>query len=154
MAVKKSTAKAPKKVVKFPKKGTELSKWNGTPTSDMKPTEIQALMHEVAEQAEKIAHLQVVEQCERAGITIPKILQRIAEGLDAKEQKVSYSSTEGCHVYSDEMVAWGVRSKSIDQAVALMGIAAPTKSDMSVKTNAPPMLVLDFSGGDAGDNKE
>lgn len=149
-APKKSTSK---KVVKFPKKGTELSKWNGAPAPDMKPTEIQALMREVAEQAEKISHMQVIEQCERAGITIPKILQRISESLDAKEQKVSYSSTEGVHVYSKEMIAWGVRQKAVDQAVALMGIAAPAKSDLNVKTNAPPVLVLDFTG-DAGNNEE
>jgi hypothetical protein len=153
MAVKKSTAKAPKKVVKFPKKGTELSKWNGTPTSDMKPTEIQALMREVSEQAEKIAHLQVVEQCERAGITIPRILQRISEALDAKEVRTNYSSVDGDFVYSKELVAWSVRQKAVDQAVSLLGIKAPETSSVTMKTNAPPTLILDFSGN-AGDNEE
>ncbi|MEN6292333.1 MAG: hypothetical protein ABFD07_10030 [Methanobacterium sp.] len=153
MAVKKSTAKAPKKVVKFPKKGTELSKWNGTPTSDMKPTEIQALMREVSEQAEKIAHLQVVEQCERAGITIPRILQRISEALDAKEVKTNYSSVDGDFVYSKQLVAWNVRQKAVDQAVSLLGIKAPETSSVTMKTTAPPTLILDFSGN-AGDNEE
>lgn len=115
-------------------------------------TELIDARMDVGNLAGDMARTVVIQQCEKAGLTVPKVISGIVAGMNAMEQKVQYSQPDSDFVYSKEMVAWAVRQKAIDQAIAILGIKAPEKSDLNVKSNTPAVLMLNF-GGESNEGK-
>lgn len=94
----------------------------------------------------------VIEQCAKVGLTVPKVLSGIVAGMEATEQKIQYSQPDGDFVYSNPVISWSTRQKAIDQAIAILGIKAPEKSDLNVKSNVPAVLMLNFIDEDGTGN--
>lgn len=115
-------------------------------------TELIDARMDVGNLAGDMARTVVIQQCEKAGLTVPKVISGIVAGMNAMEQKVQYSQPDSVFVYSKKMVAWAVRQKAIDQAIAILGIKAPEKSDLNVKSNTPAVLMLNF-GGESNEGK-
>jgi hypothetical protein len=106
--------------------------------------EFDALKRKVGEKAGEISHDIIIKQCKDAGITVPRVLREIASALNAKEVKATYAQTEGAWRYSKQLKAWPICQKAVDQAISILGIKAPEKQDVDLKTNIPTMLVLSF----------
>lgn len=115
-------------------------------------TELIDARMDVGNLAGDMARTIVIQQCEEAGLTVPKVISGIVAGMDAMEQKVQYSQSDGDFMYSKKMISWSVRQKAIDQAIAVLGIKAPEKSDLNVKSNVPAVLMLNF-GGEGSEGK-
>lgn len=88
---------------------------------------------EIGKEAAEIAHDEILKRCENIGLTTDKVLTRINDGLDATENKVFYDKDRGKCVLSPDLIAWGVRTNSIDQAIAIKGMKAPEK--LEIKTD-------------------
>jgi hypothetical protein len=99
----------------------------------------------VGKDAGEVARAAVLLQCAKAGLTVPKVLAGIVAGMTAEEQHTQYSRPDRTFKYSKKMVAWAARQKAIDQAIAILGVKAPEKNDVNLKTNIPTMIVLDFN---------
>ena len=111
------------------------------------------VLKSTGEQASEIGRLIVIEQCNKAGLTIPRVLKEIVEGLNAEEVKVSYAAQEGVWTYSKKLKAWQVRQKAVDQAIAVMGLGAPSKVDSHIKSDGPITFQVEFDKKPTDDGK-
>lgn len=84
---------------------------------------------EIGAEAAKLAHDKIMQEAASVKLTTKKVLLRIAQGLDAHEIKVFYDRTIDQCVYSDKLINWTARAKSIDQAMAVLGMQA---NEMSI----------------------
>lgn len=87
---------------------------------------------EIGKEAAAIAHSEILKRCDDIGLTADKVLMRINDGLDAKENKVFYDKDRGRCVLSPDLIAWGVRTNSIDQAMTVRGMKAPEKIEHTI----------------------
>jgi len=78
---------------------------------------------EIGVEAARLAHNKILQEAKSVRLTTKKVLRRISQGLDAHEIKCKFDG--GQHgsqkwVYSKKLVNWDTRSKSIDQAMAVL----------------------------------
>jgi hypothetical protein len=73
----------------------------------------------------------VLKQCEKVGLTTNKTLTRIAEGLDALENKIFYDKDRGKCITGPDMITWAARLKAIDQAISILDLKPPEKNELS-----------------------
>lgn len=106
----------------------------------------------IGTEAGKIAHDVVLKQCKQANITVPRVLKEIDAGLKATEVKASFSAPDGKFYYSKKLTAWGVRQKAVDQAVAILGIKAPEKSEVAL--SGPVKINVVYEGKDENNDNE
>lgn len=99
---------------------------------DKKSNQKQKSDEEIGKEAAEIAHDEILKRCDKIGVTTDKVLTRINEGLDATENKVFYDKDRGRCVLSPDLIAWGVRTNSIDQAMTVRGMKAPEKIEHTI----------------------
>ena len=87
------------------------------------------------EEAAEYARQFVLKQCEKADLTLQKVLKGIVDALDADENKIFYDKDRGKCVSGPNQTAWGARAKAIDQAISILGIKAPEKVEASGTLN-------------------
>jgi len=126
------------------KKSAKKSANRAVKVSPASAKEFSELQLGVGRDAGEMARTIVIQQCEEAGLTVPKVLAGIVAGMDAKEQKVNFSQVEDDFRYSKAMIAWSVRQKAIDQAIAILGIKAPERSDVGFVGAGAVILSVDF----------
>lgn len=80
----------------------------------------------------EIARAETLRHCKAIKLTPRLVLRRIKEGLDAIQNDVFYDKDRGKCVVGPDMVNYKARSKSIDQAMSVLGIMAPEKHDVKV----------------------
>lgn len=86
---------------------------------------------ESAREAAIIARQEVLDACESNGLTLLALVKGIKAGLRAKETKATYDKDTGEWAYSKAMICWAARQKAIDQGIALLGIKAPDRHDVT-----------------------
>jgi hypothetical protein len=134
------------------KKAIEKIKKKPVPPVSVSDTpDSRSIQKNVGKDAGELARAVVLQQCAKAGLTVPKVLSGIVTGMTAKEQRVKYSEVDRTFKYSKKMVSWATRQKAYDQAIAILGIKAPEKNDVNLKTNIPTMIVLDFNSDTPND---
>jgi hypothetical protein len=122
-------------------------------TKKKKEKPLSQLMKEIGTEANDSGRMLVLKECEKAGITIPKVLKGIAEGMEAKEVKVTYSAQESEWQYSEEQIAWQIRQAALNQAIAVLGIKAPEKIDSKIKADGPITFQVEFDSKPTDDGK-
>lgn len=94
---------------------------------------------EVCEKAREVAaeyaRQFVLAQCEKADLTLQKVLNGIVEDMDAEEEKVFYDKDRGKCIVGPKQRAHGARAKARDQAISILGIKAPEKIEASGSVN-------------------
>lgn len=94
---------------------------------------------EVCEKAREVAaeyaRQFVLDQCEKADLTLQKVLNGIVEDMDAEEEKVFYDKDRGKCIVGPKQRAHGARAKARDQAISILGIKAPEKIEASGSVN-------------------
>jgi isopenicillin N synthase-like dioxygenase len=75
----------------------------------------------------EIARAETLKHCKAVKLTPRRVLKGIAEGLDAKENKVFYDRQTEKVVYSKKLINWTARQKAIDQAVSILDLTPVEK---------------------------
>jgi len=78
------------------------------------------------------ARKEVLRHCKAVKLTPRKALRRIADALDAKENKVFYDKDRGRCVIGPPMIDWAARAKAVDQAIAILDMKPAEKHDVAV----------------------
>jgi hypothetical protein len=86
---------------------------------------------EDCEYAANVARDHVLKSFHSAGLSVERLVKDIKAGLKAKEVKASYDKDLGAFAYSKAMICWPARQKAIDQAIGILGIKAPDKTDIT-----------------------
>lgn len=87
------------------------------------------------------AHNKILKEAKAVKLTTRLVLQRLKEGLDAKENKVFYDKDRGKCILSPDLINWATRSKSIDQAMAIFNMA-PKENDFEDDYPVTPVRVI------------
>lgn len=95
---------------------------------------------QIGREAAEVARKTVLRQAKSVGLTTRKTLKRIAEGLDATDQKVFYDSNRGKCVLGPPMVAYGARCDYAKLAVTVLDLKPSEKLDVNVNGNLPELL--------------
>jgi len=95
---------------------------------------------EIGAEAAKLAHAKVLREAKSVKLTTKKVLRRIAQGLDAKENRVFYDKDRGKCVVGPDMISWTARAKSIDQAMVVLDMT-PKENDFDDFGPATPVTV-------------
>lgn len=80
----------------------------------------------------ELARAETLKHCKAVKLTPRRILKRISEGLDAKENKVFYDKDRGKCVVGPDMIAHEVRLDSAKLGLSIWGMKAPDKLDVNV----------------------
>ena len=89
----------------------------------------------VGTEAAEFARKAVLIACDKAELTLGKVLKGIVEDLDAEEEKVFYDKDRGKCINGPKQRAHGARAKARDQAISILGIKAPEKVEASGTLN-------------------
>lgn len=95
---------------------------------------------QIGKEAAAVARSAVFKEARAVGLTVRKTLRRIAQGLDATDQKVFYDSNRGKCVLGPPLVAYGVRCDYAKLAVTVLDMKPAEKMDVNVSGNLPEML--------------
>lgn len=87
----------------------------------------------LCEKSLEIARAETLKHCKAVKLTPRRVLKRIAEGLDAKENKVFYDKDIGECVIGPDQINWTARQKAIDQAVSILDLKPAEKKEISGK---------------------
>lgn len=99
-----------------------------TEEREMKTEEREKLGKEAGE----IARAETLKHCKAVKLTPRRILKRISEGLDAKENKVFYDKDRGRCITGPDMIAHEVRLDAAKMGLSIWGMKAPEKLDVTV----------------------
>jgi len=87
------------------------------------------------EEAAEFARQYVLKEAEKANVTLQRLLQGIAQDMDAEEEKIFYDKDRGRCVKGPKQRALGACAKARDQAISILGVKAPEKIEASGKLN-------------------
>lgn len=99
---------------------------------------------EIGVEAARLAHNKILQEAKSVRLSTKKVLRRIAQGLDSYETKCKFDGGQyGSQkwVYSKKLVNWETRSKSIDQAIAVLDMM-PKETDFDDLNPATPVQVI------------
>jgi hypothetical protein len=91
----------------------------------------------------------IVRALDARGITVSYLARKLKAELNAKETKVFHH--EGQVVYSDPLIAWGVRQEARKDAHALRGDYPPEKKEISGRNGGPIKVILHDMAAAPGD---
>jgi len=91
----------------------------------------------------------IVKALDARGITLSYLARKLKAELNAKETKVFHN--EGQVVYSDPLIAWGIRQGARKDAHALRGDYPPEKKELSGRNGGPIKVILHDMAASPGD---
>jgi hypothetical protein len=112
---------------------------------------------QIGAEAAAIARDKILEQCRKVKLTPPRILQVIADALEATEVKTNYDKDRGKWSYSTPLVDHGKRLDAAELGVMLYDLKPPekTKLDVNLKGDMTINVIDRFgTGKDMGKAKK
>lgn len=88
---------------------------------------------QIGREAARLARKAILDEAKKAKLTTAKVLKRIAEGLDATENKVFFDKDRAKCFYSTDLINWETRSKSIDQSLVVLDMKPSEKVDLNAR---------------------
>jgi len=93
----------------------------------------------------------IVRALDARGITLPYLARKLKAELNAKETKVFLNKNTGEIVYSDPLVAWGIRQEARQDTHRLRGDYPPEKKELSGRNGGPIKVILHDMAAGPGD---
>jgi hypothetical protein len=86
---------------------------------------------EIYEIAADHGRKKVLKDCKEVKLTPRRVLRRLAEGLDAIENKIFYDKDRGRCIVGPDQINWSARQKAVDQAISILGLKPPEKKEIN-----------------------
>lgn len=100
----------------------------------------------LGKEAGELARAETLKHCKAVKFTPRRILQRLSEGLDAKENKVFYDKDRGKCIVGPDQIAHDVRLDAAKVGISIWGMKAPDKIEMNHQGNIMAAVVNHLSG--------
>ena len=95
---------------------------------------------ELAAKAGQIAREATEKECKKAGLTIPKVLKRIKEGLDANDVRAVYDKGLCAFAYSKPLVDHKTRLDAAKTAIELLRMKPPAQVEFPDENGKPQSI--------------
>ena len=96
------------------------------------------------------SHKKILKEAKAVKLNTKLVLQRIKEGLNAKENKVFYDKDRGKCILSPDLINWQTRSKSIDQAMAIFNMVPKESEIVDDYPVTPVRVIIEVKDGRKG----